>query len=474
MPGTLRVYDPTDDTLQAQADTERQTRIKAIDSWWDWREGRHPQTLKTYPGQRDDNVTVNLVGQMIDEVADFVGMPSVAVAGDAGDNNVSSALDAVRDESAFEELTGDLVESALTTGHVFVRLVEPENDEPLSAENPPTMALLDPRHVTVFWDMERFGSKKRALWYQLTWAAGKYQKRQDIVPADLLPTEGEGFAVLSWLGDLPTEGWAIIEWVKDTSVKDAQWKPTAMDLWPWEFAPIVDGKALRKPHSYYGRSFVDGVDHLNDALNFTMSNIGKILRYHAHPKTVIVNATLEEPTTGADELIEIRGTGDAPAQVYNVEMNSDLASSLEYQRRLRAATFAAGRVVDPLSVHDKVGQLTNFGLRTLYKSMLDLCDAVQGRLGAVFEEAMRRALAMMDFEASVLATWDDPLPLNRNEELQAAQVEHGLGLVSRETLAGDLGRDWETEEQRIVDESAAAGEGVVRQLELFGEQGLIA
>jgi hypothetical protein len=45
MPGTIRIYDPGDKDLQGLADGERKARVKAIDAWWGWREGRHPDVL---------------------------------------------------------------------------------------------------------------------------------------------------------------------------------------------------------------------------------------------------------------------------------------------------------------------------------------------------------------------------------------------------------------------------------------------
>ena len=50
------------------------------------------------------------------------------------------------------------------------------------------------------------------------------------------------------------------------------------------------------------------------------------------------------------------------------------------------------------------------------------------------------------------AVWSEPLPVNRLEMLQAAQLEDALGLTSKETLRRDIGRDAELEAQRLADE----------------------
>jgi predicted secreted protein len=49
----------------------------------------------------------------------------------------------------------------------------------------------------------------------------------------------------------------------------------------------------------------------------------------------------------------------------------------------------------------------------------------------------------------------DPLPTDEASKAQALQLELGMKTVSRETVAGELGRDWAVEQDRIAEESAA-------------------
>jgi chaperonin cofactor prefoldin len=54
-------------------------------------------------------------------------------------------------------------------------------------------------------------------------------------------------------------------------------------------------------------------------------------------------------------------------------------------------------------------------------------------------------------------SWGDPLPYNRLEQVQALQLERDMQIVSRKTMATELGRDWETEQARIEEEDASQG-----------------
>ena len=63
-------------------------------------------------------------------------------------------------------------------------------------------------------------------------------------------------------------------------------------------------------------------------------------------------------------------TSDPNALIQNLEMQSDLNSSLNFIRYLRQALFDVSRAVDIDSMADKLGSLTNFGLRVLYQDAL--------------------------------------------------------------------------------------------------------
>lgn len=497
MPGTLKGYNPDNSELEKMAAKERDMRAHAITNYWAWRDGNHPAPFKdkvvrdeqgvilgATRKRSEDNIIINDVGQQVDDMTAFVSTPHFSIPANNDsepDEALEAALQAILEASEFDELGPDSIESGMVAGHFFLRLVEPDNEEPMSIENPPAIAMLDPRNVTVFWDVERAGMKNSRLWYRITWSVPGMEKRQDIVPS-VMVAEQIGDVEPGIGGDMPVlygdpDTWTIIESERTTGGDAAtgagsKWVEKRRAFWPWAFPPIVDGKALRRPHAYYGQSFV-GDTGLNNSINFVASNTAKIIRHHAHPKTVVKDAQVEA-LPGSDQFIEIHSDGDVPGDVFNLEMMGDLGSSMGFLSFLRSVYYSNRRVVDPMSVREKAGQLTNFGLRTLYRTQIDLAHEIQASAGKVYKRALTLALAMMDYtEAEVMVSWDDVLPVDRKELVESLQVEVDMGLTSKQTASSDIDRDYETEQDRRAKETQDSQQATANALQLFGESGLL-
>jgi hypothetical protein len=233
---------------------------------------------------------------------------------------------------------------------------------------------------------------------------------------------------------------------------------------------MVDRPVKRKAFGYYGDAPLRYANKLNDTYNLTMGNVGRILYWHAHPKTVFVGVTKKLIEDNAVDGAITLPTG---ANAFNVEMQSDLSSSMNYAREIRAAFFTKAQVVDSSGIGDKVGQLTNFGLRLLYNQMGDMGDKVREAAGALFGDALRSVMAAMGtlLAEAPKAVWADMLPTNRLEVLQGLQIESGLGFTSKQSLAKDAGRDFELEQDQMEEEQQTAGELLAGVLATVGDRG---
>ena len=88
MPAILREYDPNDRHVNEAGDVERAERTALINTLHAWRDGDHPDTLDVEPGRRNDNIKINLCGQMVEDIVDFCGLPDMEIAG--GVDNVAA------------------------------------------------------------------------------------------------------------------------------------------------------------------------------------------------------------------------------------------------------------------------------------------------------------------------------------------------------------------------------------------------
>lgn len=466
MPAINAEYKPNDKNVNQIGNTEREARKKEIDRYWKYYDGDHPLWLKPDPktGQ-DENLVINLCERSIDKMTEFVGIPKKITIPSLTKTVSDSTLNPIQDEldtmwSEYRYMTPEILQSGLLGGHSFLKLY-------IDDDGQAAMTLLDPRTVSVFWDATR---PKRVVFYRMQWKSGDKNYRQDIVPEVLLqsPVSAPTEEVESAQADMSTiTGWRIIDYREWGS----SWRVLGEQDWPYDFPPIVDWPTKKRAHSFYGVSALKGGrTGLNDGVNFISSNIGRIIKHHAHPKTFVFGTELDNKT-------EVGGFWDGldeEARVETLEMKSDLVSSMNFMNFLRAEFFSSSRVLDTASVRDKLGNLTNFGVRMLFGDQIEAREEITRLTGDGLAEAFRRMLIVNGkmVEGKLETQWADPLPTDRLELLKTVQIESTLGTTSKETIASDIGRDYTTEQDKMATEPTSAGDSFLRVLENGGERGL--
>jgi len=161
---------------------------------------------------------------------------------------------------------------------------------------------------------------------------------------------------------------------------------------------------------------------------------------------------------------EVLTANNADAWWKTIEMQSDLKSSSDFFLTLRQAFFDVARSVDIDSVGDKLGALTNFGLRVLYQDALNKIKTKQRLYGDALLELNRRLLVIGELPSDPgEIVWPEVLPENGLEESQEYQTDIDMGILSKQTAAIKKGYDWEQEQERIQDERAQ-GENIGNML----------
>ena len=127
-----------------------------------------------------------------------------------------------------------------------------------------------------------------------------------------------------------------------------------------------------------------------------------------------------------------------------------------YYKELKQAFFSIMRTVDIDSINDKLGTLTNFGLRVLYNDAIQKTNEKRLLIGEALLDINSKLLQLvgLDNDPGVIV-WPDVLPANEQEEIQVISQEIGLGIVSKETAATERGRDWKDEQEKIAAEKVS-------------------
>lgn len=413
----------------SQAQKDRQALFAAF---WAYYRGHHRKPLKVRPGQVDDNVTLNLSKRVVNKGVQFLFGKSVDFEIDT-DSEERTAEELYLDEVwGVDERKHTLLQSVAlngaVTGMAVVRLYEPE---PGTAGALPRIVNLDPSLLDVVTHDDDIDE---VLSYRLTWKSGELWKRHRI--------------------DALENGlWYVTAEIAKANSTDWQEVPTESALWPYEFAPIITAQNLPCPNEYWGMSDLEEAD-INDAINFTASNVQRILKFHSHPKTIGTGFSAEQlQNTAIDEMWAIP---DPEAKVFNLEMQSDLASAFNYLNLLKGAYAKVTGVpdLDPAVVN--VGALSGFALRILYGDLLEATQTKRNTYGALLGEINKRVLAMAgiaEYGSMVVKNvWQDPLPSNDKEQAETLKIDKEMGL-STATYLTRRGYDAEQEmEQRKADQ----------------------
>lgn len=404
-------------TRQAEIDARNQRIATA----WAYYEGRHPDQLKVQRGQPNDNTVVNLARQVVDKGVSMLFGNEIEWQFDETDTAETPAeeyVDSVWTANDKPALLNGLAMNGALAGIAVVKIVMRE-DGRIRLIN------FDPAYIDICTEEEDINEVWR---YRIQFTVDRngagVVRREDITRCD--------------------GGWMMENFEAVDAGPDMNWRKTAESVWPYEQAPIVWCQNLVNPNSVWGYTDLEDVA-LNDAINGSVSSTRKIIRLHASPQTIGKGVTVQQLKRGADQFWEIPPDAD----VYNLEMTSDLAAARQFYLDMRAAFYAQGRMPD-MSQVGNLGALTNFGLRVLFADALERTMVKRNLYGGLISRINTLLAIIGGFGGQeTTISWPDPLPTNSTELVDTTVKKQGTGLVSAETLTTEMGYDYDDEQQRI-------------------------
>jgi hypothetical protein len=332
--------------------------------------------------------------------------------------------------------------SGAVAGHAFLKIIlEPGRTDP-------RLVVLDPATVVVTVAPD---DHERVLSYRIQFPTIDAETGRPVVLRQTIVADGTR--------------WVIRD---EKAFSGDRWQVVAETAWPYEFAPIIDCQNLPNPHDYWGVSDLEeDVLRLNDAINFLLSNLVRIVRYHAHPKTWGRGFRAEQLDLSVDETIVLPSPD---AELRNLEMQSDLGSSIQLYLRLREAFHEIARVPEIATGRvEGVGSLSGVALQILYQPLVEKTQTKRRLYGDLLVETNRRLLAIGGFGDDLMTTlhWPELIPGDPEAEAKTLVLWQQLG-VSQDTILRRLGLDPATEREK---RDMSAGEATVRAIDaLLGEE----
>lgn len=416
--------------------------------------GDHRAQLKVKLGQPDDNITRNFVGLAVDRSVSRLFRGGLEFQLPDGADEQKAYLDAVWDLNKKEIILYQIGLHGAVYGTPYFKISPDALTDPYTEKVMPRLIPIDPEIIRIKvsnQDMDEveayiieysFVRDGQTVNYR---EVTRHSNPDDYAMADDNPEHRDTWVVETF-EQVGGGAWQLIDKVE----------------WAYNFPPIHHWKNLPSLKSCYGDSDIDDAINVQDKSNFVTSNTGKIIKHYAHPPTIGTGFAVKDIQTLDNSVGTFYAIPSADAKVYNVEMQSDLASSRAFGLDLRQSIFDIAREVDMTSITDKIGALTNFGLRVLYSDAIDKNDTKRQLYGDAIKEINRRLLVLAGYEKEKsnpgTLQWGDALIVNVIEEMTADEKAINLGIVDIETVAkryqSRYGVDYETIKANIAKQKA--------------------
>lgn len=412
---------------------EERVRIEKYATLWNYYHGKHKTQLKRAEGLSDDNLILNYSRRIVDKGVSFLfGKPVEFQIVEGAETEAEKALRALW---VNEDWRGAFLNEVGLNGSIcgtfFIQLVPTES-------GPPRLVNLNPASVFPVYNPTDI---EDIIAYELRYRYGDVLRRQ------------------VWALTEDRQSWQF--WTEE--MRRNRWQPVPMPImnqfgqretvtepqeWPFAWCPIVHGKNLPNPNSFYGLSDLEDAD-INDAINFVGSNTNRILKLYAHPVIWGNNLGNKILDWSPGKTLDLGGSGEMHA----LEMTTDMTASQNHLRSLIKAYHEITRVPenDPDSL--KLGSMSGFALRILYSDLIEKTETKRRLYGRALAQICEYSLELMGFAAQpVTLHWRDPLPLDERAQMEQDRFDLDYTLASRETVRSRRGLDQEIEEQRIAAE----------------------
>lgn len=410
-----------------QADRDRQHQMQVA---WKAYTGDFQPPLKVSANQPDDNVISNRSAPIVDKGVSFLFGAVLKIECDEQDY----VKGLWGDDDAFMTLLSKMAINGGSFGQVFVKLIPMRN-----AMKYPRIVNLDPRLIRIVTDPEDCDLH---LAYIIEYPGiENIQKRQIIARVD---PNGD----LSMTGDCdPEDTWTITNYIRHGNI--GTWRQVGASVdWLYPFAPILTCQNLPNPNEPFGRpDLTQDLIGQNNVLNFLLSCMSRILKYHGHPKTYATGLAATQINIGIDDLICLPSPD---AKLANLEMTKDLQSFLSLVADIRSSMDEQSRV--PSVALGRLeglprGNISGVALQLLFQPLMEKTIQKQRLYGGLIRDITRACLVlagkigMEQYEDyPVELHWQNLLPVDDLLAAQSAILLKQLG-VSAQTLLAELGYD---------------------------------
>lgn len=431
-----------------------QRRLRAYKYYMDFYDGKHwddtvgsvtmsewnPAYGYYYSWNEDFNRrTWNISRNIIDKLVDWLCQDEWKnkLAPELNDTDCLETLENVWIANRRHEFTYDLSYQACITGDAFVKVAY-DPDFYADGVGEIVLQVLDSRTVIPYFD----GHDKRKL------VGCRIQ-----YPTHEVQEDGDLRTVM--YQEVHTEG-TIVELI-DGEIDKTYPNPLGELM-------VVHVPNEPLPYRKFGRSDLENLLLANKEYNEKASDFSEILAYHAAPVTIIKGARVQSLERGARKVwAGIPKDGD----VYNLSLEADLSSSIEYLEMLKKHMHESGNVPEEaLGALQEVSNTSAAALHVQYQPLLERIWKKQIHIGKGLRKINELILKFYEAAGALELPddippaqkfrteieWGDALPRDRSIDLADISTEIGLGIESKEGALKRLGVEDPEEKLKEIEE----------------------
>lgn len=424
----------------SHGDADRIDRMKKA---WDAYRGKFKQPLKIAKDQPDDNVLVNRCAPIVDKGVSFLFGPVVQFSVPNRDLEIEKCLQYIwgSDDDKMTLLSQAAINGGVC-GQVFIKIIPPQG--PLKY---PKLVVLNPMTVRIVTPPD---DCSLVIAYIIEYPGDKNTQNKQIIAR----VDPDGYSEVAGYEDID-DTWTITNYKRFGQA--GSWVRIGdTEEWSYPFPPIMCCQNLPNPNEIWGTpDLTSDIIEMNSVINFNESNISRILKYHAHPKSYATGLTATQIDMSVDSLICLPNEN---AMLRNLEMTSDLHSSLNFVASLRSDMdeqsrvpgVALGRLVDLPR-----GTISGVALELLFQPLIEKTIQKRRLYGKLIRDVSKACLCIMDLiniddfdEFDIDLQWQNLLPVDNLVAAQTAILLLQVG-VSRRSVMEKLGYDPDVEAAKI-------------------------
>lgn len=452
------ILQPIANRLMVLMADDRQRELVTRSAYY---QGNQKKPLKVTHGKADDNVLLNFTGLAVERSVSMLFGGGCDFAFQDETSPQAETLRKIWDVNKKDTFLHEVGMDGAIYGTPYIRTDPLAIQDPYTGEQYTELVLLDPELMKIEVDPRNI---KQVMKYIMQYKVGDNVYREEYSP-NTDPSETQ------------TEPTWKVEYFES---KGGAWRLVNTIEWPHTFPPILHGKNLPSVHSVYGISDIDDIIGVQDSVNFVASNIRKIIRNQAHKKLWGKGFSAEALQMGSDDMPILPNEN---AEINEIDSSADLTSSENHFATMRQSLFDIARVVDISSIKDKIGALTNFGLRVLYSDALSKNATKRLMYDDFLSELNRRLLALEGYTGEEMRPprieWGADLPQDEAEDAKLILDDLKAQIISKKTASETRGYKWETDEEGegeadlIAQEGSKSGQNTQEALAKFMRRGTV-